>query len=143
MGQMRAHTLGRRLVERLPEVRILGRTCQVKAEIVVLNGLSSHADHGDLLRSLGPLADAPRRVRLVLTDGPGARIVLPPSRPSASGNLRAGRSAAVIRPAPSAEAAKRASAHASAPASSADPIATSNVALGLARTQAAKAEASR
>ena len=35
----------------------------VKAEIVVLNGLSSHADHADLLRALGPLA--PAVVRLV------------------------------------------------------------------------------
>jgi metallo-beta-lactamase family protein len=58
-------TLGRRLVERRPEVRILGRTHAVRAEIVVLNGLSSHADHGDLLRSLGPLAGTAARVRLV------------------------------------------------------------------------------
>jgi metallo-beta-lactamase family protein len=58
-------TLGRRLVERRPEVRILGRTFPVKAEIVVLNGLSSHADHGDLLRSLSPLVGAAAKVRLV------------------------------------------------------------------------------
>jgi metallo-beta-lactamase family protein len=58
-------TLGRRLVEGRPEVRVLGRPCPVKAEIVVLNGLSSHADHGDLLRMLGPLAGGTRRVRLV------------------------------------------------------------------------------
>ena len=31
----------------------------------MLNGLSSHADHGDLLRSLGPLAATTRQVRLV------------------------------------------------------------------------------
>ena len=37
----------------------------MKAEIVVLNGLSSHADHGDLLRMLGPLAGSTARVRLV------------------------------------------------------------------------------
>jgi metallo-beta-lactamase family protein len=53
------------LVERRPEVRILGQTLALKAEVVVLNGLSSHADHGDLLRSLGPLAGTARRVRLV------------------------------------------------------------------------------
>ena len=58
-------TLGRRLVERRPEVRILGRTFAVRAEVVVLNGLSSHADHGDLVRSLGPLAGSAQRVRLV------------------------------------------------------------------------------
>ncbi len=64
-GYQAPDTLGRRLVERRPEVRILGRTCAVKAEVVVLNGLSSHADHDGLLRSLGPLAGTTRRVRLV------------------------------------------------------------------------------
>jgi metallo-beta-lactamase family protein len=64
-GFQAEHTLGRRLVERRPEVRILGRPFTVRAEIVVLNGLSSHADHGDLLRELGPLAAAGTRVRLV------------------------------------------------------------------------------
>jgi metallo-beta-lactamase family protein len=37
----------------------------VKAEIVVLNGLSSHADHPDLLRELGPLKANSPKVRLV------------------------------------------------------------------------------
>jgi metallo-beta-lactamase family protein len=64
-GYQAADTLGRRLVEHRPEVRILGRTCAVKAEIVVLNGLSSHADQGELLRALGPLAGTAQRVRLV------------------------------------------------------------------------------
>jgi metallo-beta-lactamase family protein len=64
-GYQAENTLGRRLVERRPEVRILGRILQVKAEVVVLNGLSSHADHADLLRDLGPLAGKTQRVRLV------------------------------------------------------------------------------
>ncbi len=58
-------TLGRRLVERRSEVRILGRAHPVKAEVVVLNGLSSHADQADLLRSLGPLVERTRQVCLV------------------------------------------------------------------------------
>ena len=62
-GYQAEGTLGRRLVQRQPEVRILGQTVPVKAEVVVLNGLSSHADHADLLRALGPLA--PAVVRLV------------------------------------------------------------------------------
>jgi metallo-beta-lactamase family protein len=65
VGYQAADTLGRRLVERRPEVRILGQVKQVKAEVVVLNGLSSHADHRELLRSLGPLAGVARQVRLV------------------------------------------------------------------------------
>jgi metallo-beta-lactamase family protein len=64
-GYQAADTLGRRLVERRPEVRIFGRTLTLKAEVVVLNGLSSHPDHGGLLASLGPLADTARQVRLV------------------------------------------------------------------------------
>jgi metallo-beta-lactamase family protein len=64
-GYQAADTLGRRLVEGRPEVRILGRTFPVKAEVVVLNGLSSHADHDDLLRSLGPLVATVEKVRLV------------------------------------------------------------------------------
>src|SRR5262249_33646491 len=64
-GHRAEGTRGRRLVEKKPEVRIRGRVFAVKAEIVVLNGLSSHADHGDLLRSLGPLTGTAKRVRLV------------------------------------------------------------------------------
>jgi metallo-beta-lactamase family protein len=63
-GYQAEGTLGRRLVERRPEVRILGRMFALKAEVVVLNGLSSHADHAGLLRALGPLAGR-ARVRLV------------------------------------------------------------------------------
>jgi metallo-beta-lactamase family protein len=65
VGYQAEGTLGRRLVERRPEVRILGRTLALKAEVVVLNGLSSHADHDGLLRSLAPLAGTARQVRLV------------------------------------------------------------------------------
>lgn len=61
-------TLGRRIVERRPEVRILGRTVPVRAEIVVLNGLSSHADHADLLKAMTPLAGTTKAVRLVHGD---------------------------------------------------------------------------
>jgi metallo-beta-lactamase family protein len=64
-GYQAEGTLGRRLVERRPEVRILGRSLALKAEVVVLNGLSSHADHPGLLRSLSPLVGTARRVRLV------------------------------------------------------------------------------
>jgi metallo-beta-lactamase family protein len=65
VGYQAPNTLGHRLVEHAPEVRILGRTFAVKAEVVVLNGFSSHADHGDLLRCLGPLAGKAQKVRLV------------------------------------------------------------------------------
>jgi metallo-beta-lactamase family protein len=65
VGFQAPDTLGRRIVERRPQVRILGRTFAPKAEVVVLNGLSSHADHGGLVGSLAPLAGTARSVRLV------------------------------------------------------------------------------
>ena len=65
VGYQAPHTLGHRIVERQPKVRILGREFALRAEIVVMNSLSSHADHGDLLRALGPLAATTKRIRLV------------------------------------------------------------------------------
>jgi metallo-beta-lactamase family protein len=65
VGYQADHTLGWRLVQRFPEVRILGKPLKVKAEIVVMNSLSSHADHPELLKSLGPLAGTAKKVRLV------------------------------------------------------------------------------
>jgi metallo-beta-lactamase family protein len=75
VGYQAPDTLGRRLVERRPEVRILGRTFTVKAEVVVLNGLSAHADHGDLLRMLGPHAGTAKAVRLVHGEPPRAEAL--------------------------------------------------------------------
>lgn len=64
-GYQAEGTLGRRIAERRPEVKILGRTLPLVADVVVLDGLSSHADHGSLLRQLSPLAYTARKVRLV------------------------------------------------------------------------------
>jgi metallo-beta-lactamase family protein len=74
-GYQAEGTLGRRLVERRDVVRILGHEYKVKAEIVVLNGLSAHADHADLLRSLGPLAESTKQVRLVHGEPARAEIL--------------------------------------------------------------------
>ncbi len=47
IGFQAQHTLGRRLVERQPRVRIFDRDYPVRAKIEVLNGLSAHADAED------------------------------------------------------------------------------------------------
>jgi metallo-beta-lactamase family protein len=65
IGYQAPETLGRRLVEKKPEVRIHGGTWPLKAEVAVLNGFSGHAGRDDLLNMLTPLADAKRKVRLV------------------------------------------------------------------------------
>lgn len=65
IGYQAPNTLGRRLVEKRPVLRILDCQCQLRAEVVVMNGFSSHAGRDDLLAMLTPLADAKRKVRLV------------------------------------------------------------------------------
>jgi metallo-beta-lactamase family protein len=49
VGFQAEHTLGRRIVERRPSVKIFGVSRQLNAEVVVLNGFSAHADRDDLL----------------------------------------------------------------------------------------------
>ena len=49
VGYQAAHTLGRRLVEQRPRVRIFGVERERRAEVVVLNGFSAHADQRDLV----------------------------------------------------------------------------------------------
>jgi metallo-beta-lactamase family protein len=58
-------TLGRKLIEKWPEVRIFGEPMRVRAEIVSLDELSAHADQGELMRWIQPLAPSLRRVFLV------------------------------------------------------------------------------
>lgn len=65
IGYQAPDTLGRRLVERRPEVHIFDRRYQLQAEVVVMNGFSSHADQPDLLAFLGPLREQARQVCLV------------------------------------------------------------------------------
>jgi metallo-beta-lactamase family protein len=65
VGFQAPNTLGRKLLEHQPQVRILDRLFDVRAEVVALNGLSAHADQGDFLACLGPLAGKTRKVRLV------------------------------------------------------------------------------
>jgi metallo-beta-lactamase family protein len=64
-GYQAEGTLGRRLVEHHPEVRILGQMRKVRAEIVVFNGLSAHADHPEILEMFRPLRGNPTKIRLV------------------------------------------------------------------------------
>ena len=59
-------TLGWRLLERRPTVRIMGSREQNKwADVVSLRGFSGHADHADLLHALSPFAGQPVKVCLV------------------------------------------------------------------------------
>lgn len=64
-GYQAANTLGRRLVERHPEVRIFGEPMRLRAEVSALNELSGHADQQDLVRWVQPIAPKLKGVFLV------------------------------------------------------------------------------
>jgi len=64
-GFQAPETLGRRLIEKRPEVKIFDRIYHPKAEIISLSGFSSHADQQDFDAFLGPLAEKVQHVRLV------------------------------------------------------------------------------
>ena len=67
VGYMGQGTLGRRLVERQPKVRIHGREIIVRATIHTLGGFSAHAGQSDLIHWFSTLAHS--KPKLVLTHG--------------------------------------------------------------------------
>lgn len=48
VGFQAEHTLGRRIVEHSPTLRIFGDEVQLRAHVEVINGYSAHADRGEL-----------------------------------------------------------------------------------------------
>jgi metallo-beta-lactamase family protein len=62
VGFQAEHTLGRRIVERRPMIKVYGEEVPLRATVEVLDGYSAHADRGELVRWL-------QAVR-----GPGGRV---------------------------------------------------------------------
>jgi metallo-beta-lactamase family protein len=50
VGFQAEHTLGRRIVERRPMLKVLGEEVPLRARVEVLNGYSAHGDRGELVR---------------------------------------------------------------------------------------------
>ena len=67
-------TLGRQLVDRLPEVRIHGQRVRCAAQIHTLGGLSAHGDQDDLLRWYDSFAGRPP-IYLVHGEVPSAQAL--------------------------------------------------------------------
>ncbi|HEY7377963.1 MAG TPA: MBL fold metallo-hydrolase [Steroidobacteraceae bacterium] len=65
IGYQAAGTLGRRIVDRAPSVRIFGEEVAVRARIATLGGFSAHADQSTLLAWLAHFAPPPRQLCLV------------------------------------------------------------------------------
>jgi metallo-beta-lactamase family protein len=49
VGYQAEHTLGKRIVDRVPEVTIFGDVLKLNAEVAVLNSFSAHADQTELV----------------------------------------------------------------------------------------------
>ncbi len=64
-GFQAANTLGRKLVDKMPEVPIFGEPLRLRAEVETLNELSGHADQQELLAWMKPMAGTLKRVFLV------------------------------------------------------------------------------
>jgi metallo-beta-lactamase family protein len=77
VGYQAQHTLGRRLVEQRARVKIFGVERDRRAEVVVLNGFSAHADQKDLLAyAKGTAARGPlQQIALVHGDPAPQRIL--------------------------------------------------------------------
>jgi metallo-beta-lactamase family protein len=53
VGFQAEHTLGRRIVERQPTIKVFGQEVALRAQVEVLNGYSAHADRTELASWLG------------------------------------------------------------------------------------------
>ena len=53
VGFMAEHTLGRRIVERRPIIKVFGEEVPLRADVKILNGYSAHADRTELAGWLG------------------------------------------------------------------------------------------
>ena len=65
VGYQAHETLGRRLLEGAPTVRIFGNEITVRAQIDRVTGLSAHADQGELLRWMRGFKTAPKKTFIV------------------------------------------------------------------------------
>ncbi len=64
-GYQAANTLGRKLVDKLPEVNIFGERMRLRAEVDSIGELSGHADQNELLAWMEPVTKSLKKVFLV------------------------------------------------------------------------------
>jgi metallo-beta-lactamase family protein len=64
-GFQAENTLGRKILEKLPEVSIFGEPMRLRAEVQHLNELSGHADQRGLIEWIRPMAKGLKKIFLV------------------------------------------------------------------------------
>lgn len=70
VGFQAEHTLGRRIVEKRPVIKVFGDEIPLRAQVVVLNGYSAHADQRELGHWITRVRDtSPRLERVFLVHG--------------------------------------------------------------------------
>ena len=94
VGFQAQHTLGRRIVERRPRVRIFGVERELRAEVAVLNGFSAHADQKDLVEFAEAVRDRGPLCQVLLVHGE------PPAQSALQAMLEARHFPTVRAPAP-------------------------------------------
>lgn len=62
VGFQAEHTLGRRVVERRPELRIFGEDVPLRARVEIINGYSAHADRTEMTSWLGRVKEKSPRL---------------------------------------------------------------------------------
>lgn len=65
VGWQAPSTLGRRLVEKVPEIRIFGEEYNLNAQVETINGFSAHADRNELLEWTGHFEKRPSHTFIV------------------------------------------------------------------------------
>ena len=69
-GFQAEHTLGRRIVDRAPELKVFGRPVPLRARVEILNGYSAHGDRTELRHWLAAVrASSPRLQGVALVHG--------------------------------------------------------------------------
>ena len=64
-GFQAEHTLGRKILDKWPEVPIFGEPYRLRAEVARINELSGHADQRELIDWLKPIAAGLKKIFLV------------------------------------------------------------------------------
>jgi len=70
VGWQAPYTLGRRILEKNPVVKIFGEEYKLKAEVAKINGLSAHADKNEILSWLSGLNKKPEHTFVVHGEEP-------------------------------------------------------------------------